>query len=90
MLIGLRVDVGRHGRRTSAISLAIPQELESCLDMRIAGIQLGCTLVCIQRVIDLVVATLILYMTLLANLHQTPYLGTWRRTYQSTEVVPNL
>jgi hypothetical protein len=52
---------GRRGRLVlDARGLAIAQELESSLDVLIVGIKLGGTLVCVQSIIRLVVARLVL------------------------------
>lgn len=61
-LVRLGMDVGRHrsawGART--IALTSPQQVETGFDVRVAGVQLGCPLVGVESVVNLVVAGLIL------------------------------
>lgn len=59
LLVCLRMDVGRHGRRAGAVGLPIPQELEPGLDMGVGLVQLRSTLVSIQSIVDLVIAALV-------------------------------
>jgi hypothetical protein len=64
VLICLRMHVGGHGRlRNLAIGTAVTQQLQPGLDMRVGWVEFSSTLVCIQRIADLVVARLILYDT---------------------------
>lgn len=68
MLIRLWVDVGRHWRSASPIGLAIPEQLEPGLDVRVARVELGRSLVGVKRIVDLVVAALIQSAQVIPNL----------------------
>lgn len=57
-LVGLRMNICwlRSRRRGSAVGLARAQELQTSLDVRVAGVKLGSTLVSVQGIRDLVIA----------------------------------
>lgn len=61
-LISLRVHIGGlgSGRWGTSISATRTEELKASLDVWVAGVEFGSTLVSIQRICDLVVAALIL------------------------------
>lgn len=62
ILVGLRVHIGRRWRlRWLTIGTAVTQQLQPGLDMRVGRVKFSSTLVCIQRIADLVVATFVLY-----------------------------
>lgn len=60
MLVCLGMDISWHRSRTGAVSLAVAEKLQSGLDVRVRRIQLGGSLIGIQRIVNLVVAALIL------------------------------
>lgn len=62
------MDISWHGSRTGAVSLAIAEELQPGLDVRIGRIQLGRSLIGIQCIINLVVTALIQSAEVVPNL----------------------
>lgn len=61
-LVRLRMDVSRSGSRSArynAVRLASTKELQSSLDVRVLRVQLSSSLISIESVCDLVVATLV-------------------------------